>query len=115
MTGKIEQGIGLSDAQALRTIADFHNLVAGCDFAGFQYAEVEAGSVMLDQQGGHARLVHADSNPVASHPGCVTSNRALPIRYRSPMQTSSSGNPSTVKFSPNCPNTKSFRPSCLSQ
>src|SRR5215471_8082893 len=69
MTGKIEQGIGLSDAQALRTIADFHNLVAGCDFAGFQYAEVEAGSVMLDQQGGHARLVHADSNPVAGHPG----------------------------------------------
>src|SRR5262252_1243469 len=67
MTGKIEQGIGLSDAQALRTIADFHNLVTGCDFAGFQYAEVEAGSVMLDQQGGHARLVHAESNPVAGH------------------------------------------------
>jgi len=28
------------------------------------------------------------------------------MRYRSPMQTSSSGKPSTVKFSPNCPNVK---------
>src|ERR1700737_2194184 len=69
MTGKIEQGIGLSDAHALWTIADFHNLIPGCDFAGFQHTEVEPGSVMLHQQGGHARLVHSDSNPVARHSG----------------------------------------------
>jgi DNA-binding transcriptional MocR family regulator len=38
-----------------------------------------------------------------------------PIRYRSPMQTSSSGSPSTVKFSPNWPNGKSLRPRNTSQ
>src|SRR6266700_4933487 len=69
MTGKIEERIGLGDAHALRTIADFHNLVPGRDFAGFQHTEVEPGSVMLHQQGGHARLVHSDSNPVAGHSG----------------------------------------------
>jgi hypothetical protein len=69
MTGKIEERIGLGDAHALRTIADFHNLVPGRDFAGFQHTEVEPGSVMLHQQGGHTRLVHSDSNPVAGHSG----------------------------------------------
>jgi len=35
--------------------------------------------------------------------GWVTYNSALPMRYLSPMQASSSGRPSTVRFSPNCP------------
>ena len=47
LPGKIEQGIRFSDAHALRTITDFHDLITGCDFAGFQHTEVEAGSVML--------------------------------------------------------------------
>src|SRR5262249_22579739 len=51
----------------LRTVADFHDLIPGRDFAGFQHTEVEPGPVMLHQQGGHARLVHADANPVAGH------------------------------------------------
>ena len=63
MTAQIEQSIGLGDAHALRTIADFRNLVPGSDFADFQHTEVEPGSVMLHQQGGHARLGHSDSNP----------------------------------------------------
>ena len=49
MTGKIQQGIGLSDAHALRTIADFYNLIPGCDFADLLHTEVESGSVMLHQ------------------------------------------------------------------
>src|SRR6516165_9583668 len=67
MTAQIEERIRLGDAHALRTIADFHNLIPGRDFAGFQHTDVEAGPVMLDQQGGHARLVHSNSNPVAGH------------------------------------------------
>ena len=69
MTAQIKERIGLGDAHAFRTIADFHNLIPGCDFAGFKHAEVEAGSVMLHQQGGHTRLVHSDSDPVAGHAG----------------------------------------------
>jgi hypothetical protein len=36
------------------------------DFDGFQHTQVEAGPAMLDQQGGHARILHSDSNPVSS-------------------------------------------------
>src|SRR5262249_4157346 len=67
MTAQIEERIGLGDAHVLRTVADLHDLVPGRDFAGFQHTEVEPGPVMLDQQGGHARLVHSDANPVAGH------------------------------------------------
>src|SRR5262249_14334388 len=67
MTAQIEESIGLGDAHALRTVADLHDLIPGRDFAGFQHTEVEPGPVMLHQQGGHARLVHSDSNPVAGH------------------------------------------------
>jgi ribosomal protein S18 acetylase RimI-like enzyme len=42
--------------------------------------------------------------------GCVISNNAPPMRYRSPTQTSSSGMPSTVKFSPTLPGVRSSRP-----
>src|SRR5215813_3687489 len=69
MTSKIEQAIGLSNAHALLTIADFYNLIASSNFASFKHTEVESWSVMLHQQGGHARLVHSDSNPVARHSG----------------------------------------------
>src|SRR5262249_32706539 len=67
MTGQIEESIGLGDAHALRTVADLHDLIPGRDAAGFQHTEVEPGPVMLHQQGGHTRLVHSDSNPVAGH------------------------------------------------
>src|SRR5262249_14995447 len=67
MTGQVEQGIGLGDAHALRTIADFRDLIPGGDVAGLQHTEVEPGSVMLHQQGGHTRLFHSDSNSVARH------------------------------------------------
>ena len=69
MTGKIEQSICFSDAHALRTIADFYDLITGCDLADFHHTQVESGSVTLHQQGGHTRLVHPNSNPVAGHPG----------------------------------------------
>jgi hypothetical protein len=46
--------------------------------------------------------------------GWVTSAMALPIRWRSPTQTSS-GSLSTMKFSPDCPQVKSSRPSCSCQ
>src|SRR5262249_23556762 len=46
---------------------DLHDLIPGRDVAGLQHTEVEPGPVMLDQQRGHTRLVHPDSNPVAGH------------------------------------------------
>jgi hypothetical protein len=67
MPGQIEERIGLGDAHALRTVADFHDLVPGRDVAGFQHTEVEPGPVMLHQQRNHARPVHPDFNPVAGH------------------------------------------------
>src|SRR5215469_14030862 len=69
MPWQIQQRVDLSDAHTLRTAADFHDLIPSSDFAGFQHAEIEPGSVMLHQQGGHARLVHSDSDPVARHAG----------------------------------------------
>ena len=44
---------------------------------------------------GECLVIHADAH-------CVTSNKAPPIRQRSPTHASRSDRPSTVKFSPNC-------------
>ena len=45
--------------------ATLSDLIAGFHFAFLQYAEIEAGSPVLDHQGGHLGLVHADAEPVA--------------------------------------------------
>jgi Aldo/keto reductase family len=65
LTGKIRRGRPLPEGSRLRETAQW----GGCDFAGFQHTEIKPGSVMLHQQGGHTRLVHSDSNPVARHSG----------------------------------------------
>src|SRR6516164_3933723 len=67
MPGQIEESVGLGDAHALRTVADLHDLIPGRDVADFEHTEVEPGSVMLHQQGGHAWLVHPESNSVTGH------------------------------------------------
>jgi len=65
VTGQVQQGVDLGHGHGLGPLRDLGDLAAGSDLALFEDAEVEPGSAMRDQQGGHLRLVHADADPVA--------------------------------------------------
>jgi hypothetical protein len=66
VTRLVEQCIDLGHAHALGPGSNACDLIAGFYFAFLQYAEIEARSPVLDHQGGHLGLVHADAEPVAS-------------------------------------------------
>src|SRR4029453_11011923 len=52
----------------LRSGGDLDDLVSRTDLALPEHAQVEAGAMMGHEQRGHARLVHAQANPVAGDP-----------------------------------------------
>ena len=81
-----------------------HDLVACLDFALGDDAQVEAGAAVRDHQRRHSRLVqpHADAVARDARLGDLELGRADAVPVAD-VQTSSSGRPSTVKFSPNWP------------
>src|SRR5271165_977430 len=66
MAGKVQQRIGLGDGHAHWPVRHLHNFILISYFALLQHLQVEARPVMLDQQRRHARLIHTDTDPVAS-------------------------------------------------
>ena len=91
-----------------------HNLTGGHLPLG-QHPQMETGPMVGHQECGHVGHVHPQSHPVARHPGLgdFEDRGADPVAIT--VQTSSSGSPSTVKFSPKWPGAKSFRPSSVLQ
>jgi hypothetical protein len=67
MRWQIEEGVDIGHIDSLWAVGDFYNVIARTDFSLLQYAKVEAGSVMRDEQGGHPGFIHADTDAVAGH------------------------------------------------
>jgi hypothetical protein len=67
MPREVEQRIHLGDNHALGTRRQLYDLVPGLHVALLEYAEVEARAVVGDEQGGDARIIHANPDPVAGH------------------------------------------------
>ena len=69
MPGEVEERVDLGDRHLLRAGGELEDLVSGLHVALFEHAEVEAGAVVGDEQGGNARVVHADPDAVAGDAG----------------------------------------------
>ena len=65
MTGLVQERIDRGDGHALRPRRDLLDVVAGADLSLLQHADIKAGPIVRDEQGGHLRFVHADADPVA--------------------------------------------------
>ena len=68
MTVQVQQRVHIGDRHRFWSGCDLPDFVAGLYFAFLEHAKVEAGSPVLDEQRGHARLVHPDAQPVAGDP-----------------------------------------------
>jgi hypothetical protein len=68
MAGQIQQRVNLRDRHSLRTIRDFHDLVAGTYFAFLEHTEIESRPMMRNKQRRHLRLIHSDADAVTRHP-----------------------------------------------
>src|SRR5262245_10089191 len=68
MSRQIQECLNISYRHPLRTIADFHDIIARANFPFLHNAKVESGSAVCHQQSGHARLVHADAHAITRHP-----------------------------------------------
>src|SRR5262245_38447977 len=81
MMGGVEQRIDLGHGHSLRSSADREDRVARADLSLLQDAEIEAGPPAGGQERGHLRLVHPDSDAVASGPGLrdLEHGRANPV------------------------------------
>ena len=66
MPRQIEQRIDLEDTHAFRARADLEDLIPGFHLAFLKNAEIETGPAVRDQQRGHLRFVHADTDAVTS-------------------------------------------------
>src|SRR4051794_10065365 len=111
MPRKVEQSIDVGDREPLRALRDLHELVARAYLALLDHTKIKSRPAVRHQQRRNAWLVHAYPDAVAGDPRL----EVLLMRNRSPMHTSLSGRPSTVKFSPNWPKVKSLRPRSRSQ
>ena len=67
MSRQIQEGISVGHADSLGTVSNFYNIVACSNFSFLQHAKVESWSVMFNDQGWHARFVHANAEAVASY------------------------------------------------
>src|SRR5215469_14938318 len=67
MSCQIQECINTGYRHPLRTIANFHDIIAGANFPFLQHAKVESWSSMCNKQSGHPRLVHADAHAIARH------------------------------------------------
>ena len=63
--GEVEERVDLGDRHLLRAGGELDDLVSGLHLALLEHAEVEAGAAVGDEQGGNARVVHADPDAVA--------------------------------------------------
>ena len=75
--------------------------ISGGHVALDEHPQIEAGAALGDQPRGHLRIVDANADAVTRDARLRHLERRRADPNRSPMHTSSSGNPSTVKFSPN--------------
>ena len=69
VSGEVEERVDLGDRHLLRAGGELDDLVSRLHLALFEHAEVEAGAAVGDEQGGDARVVHADPDAVAGDAG----------------------------------------------
>ena len=69
MVCRIEQGISFSDRDPLRSIRDLLNFVSRTDLAFGDNTAIEPWPAMGNKQGGHLRIVHANSQAIAGDAG----------------------------------------------
>ena len=67
--GKVEERVDLGDRHLLRAGGELDDLVPGLDLALVEHPEVEPGAAVRDEQGRHARIVHADADAVTRDAG----------------------------------------------
>src|SRR5579871_548520 len=67
MSRQIQHGINLGDRGSLWAVSNFFDLVSGPNLSLLQHAEVKPGSVMSNEEGWHPRLIHPNSDTVASY------------------------------------------------
>ena len=64
VSGEVEQPVDLGGRHLFRARGELEDLVSRLDLALSEHAEVEAGPAMGDEQGGNARVVHANAHAV---------------------------------------------------
>src|SRR5215472_8461815 len=67
MSGQVQKTVHVGHGDTLRTISDFHDVIARPNFSFLQHAKVKPGSMMGYEQGWHTGLIHADAHAVAGH------------------------------------------------
>jgi hypothetical protein len=66
---EVKQRVDLGDGHLLRARGEFQDFVSRLHVALLEHPEVEAGTVVRDEQCRNARIVHADPDAVARDPG----------------------------------------------
>ena len=110
MVSRVQKLIDLRDAHMLRTVGYLFNQVPRADLALLENPKIEAGSSMGHHQRRHLLVAHSDAQPIAGDAWL----RDLKDRAANPISVSYADiavcQPSTVRFSPNWPDSKSDRP-----
>jgi hypothetical protein len=69
MSGQIQNSINVGHRHPFWTFSKFYDFITRANFSFLQNAKVESRSPVRDQEGWHARLVHANAYAVAGYPG----------------------------------------------
>src|SRR6201993_1399714 len=67
MPRQVQQGIDFGHRDPFRPGADFDDLLPGFDFPLGEYAAVETGPAMRNEQSGHPRLTQPQAHPITRH------------------------------------------------
>src|SRR5580698_9149020 len=67
MARQVEQSIDFLDGNMFRSVGDLHDLVARADLSFFEDTAIKPWSLMRDEKRRHLRVVHSDTDAIASH------------------------------------------------
>jgi hypothetical protein len=108
--GQVQQGVDVGDAERVPADPGPHDLVARPDMPFGDHAQVEARAMVGDQQGGELGFIESHANPEAGDAWLGDLELGLPDAVTVADTDVVVAKSSTLKFSPNWPNSKPSRP-----
>ena len=67
MSRQIQESVDVGNGHSFWTVGNFYDVIARPNLSFLQHAKIKPWPSVRDKQGWHARLVHADADPIACY------------------------------------------------